>query len=191
MLNTKENNKHLHNNNNNHHISNKSKSNNEYPIIINLTKQGSNYVYVSDSLQESSKIKIPIDVPINNNQQTKKDKHYPKKLHQNNVISFPNHREIESETLDHEGEAEANIIKTQIDKIKNTPLLVPSCSQWFDLDCIHEIEMNSLPEFFCGKYPSKTPEVYKEYRNFIVGLYRENPHCYLSATGKIIIIILH
>ena len=62
------------------------------------------------------------------------------------------------------------------------PYVIPSCSQWFDFDLIHEIEYDSLPEFFCEKYPSKTPESYKEYRNFMVKLYRENPTGYLSAT---------
>lgn len=62
------------------------------------------------------------------------------------------------------------------------PYVIPSCSQWFEFDSIHEIEMESLPEFFCGKYPSKTPESYKEYRNFMIKLYRENPSGYLSAT---------
>jgi hypothetical protein len=62
------------------------------------------------------------------------------------------------------------------------PYVIPSCSQWFEFDKIHEIEQESLPEFFCGKYPSKTPESYKEYRNFMIKLYRENPSGYLSAT---------
>jgi hypothetical protein len=44
------------------------------------------------------------------------------------------------------------------------------------------LEKESLPEFFNGKYPSKTPLVYKEYRNFIYSLYRRNPSIYLSAT---------
>ncbi len=60
--------------------------------------------------------------------------------------------------------------------------VVPSVASWFSLEDIHEIEMRSLPEFFCGKYPSKTPEVYTQYRNFMVRLYREAPDCYLSAT---------
>ena len=62
------------------------------------------------------------------------------------------------------------------------PLVIPSCSAWFDVNAIHEIEMQELPEFFCGKYPSKTPQVYREYRNFMIKLYRENPVAYLSAT---------
>jgi len=45
--------------------------------------------------------------------------------------------------------------------------------------------MDSLPEFFSGKYPSKTPDIYKEYRNFMVLLYRQNTLGYLSATSKL------
>jgi len=50
---------------------------------------------------------------------------------------------------------------------------------WFDGENfenrIAPIEEDSLPEFFNGKYPSKTPTVYKEYRNFMIALYRMNP----------------
>ena len=38
--------------------------------------------------------------------------------------------------------------------------ILPSCTKWFGFSDIHELEMQSLPEFFCGKYPQKTPEVY-------------------------------
>ncbi len=69
-----------------------------------------------------------------------------------------------------------------LSEIRRYPLVLPSCASWFDLETIHEIEERALPEFFCGKYPSKTPQVYKEYRNFIVKLYRANPNSYLSAT---------
>eukprot|EP00350_Pseudokeronopsis_sp_OXSARD2_P002553 CAMPEP_0170567850 /NCGR_PEP_ID=MMETSP0211-20121228/80750_1 /TAXON_ID=311385 /ORGANISM="Pseudokeronopsis sp., Strain OXSARD2" /LENGTH=213 /DNA_ID=CAMNT_0010889433 /DNA_START=417 /DNA_END=1061 /DNA_ORIENTATION=- len=41
--------------------------------------------------------------------------------------------------------------------------------------------MQALPEFFCGKFPHKSPETYSSYRNFIIKLYRENPNSYLSA----------
>lgn len=60
--------------------------------------------------------------------------------------------------------------------------VLPSVASWFSLDDIHEIEMRALPEFFCEKYPSKTPDVYQQYRNFIIRLYREAPDSYLSAT---------
>jgi SWI/SNF related-matrix-associated actin-dependent regulator of chromatin subfamily C len=65
--------------------------------------------------------------------------------------------------------------------------MLPSVASWFDINQIHEIEKDALPEFFCARFPSKTPQVYKEYRNFIIKLYRENPFQYLSATSKIFI----
>ncbi|EAR84927.1 SWIRM domain protein (macronuclear) [Tetrahymena thermophila SB210] len=65
---------------------------------------------------------------------------------------------------------------------KKYQVVLPSCSHWFEMEKIHQIEKESLPEFFQGK-PSKTPEIYKRYRNFIVALYRENPRVYLTATA--------
>ena len=67
-------------------------------------------------------------------------------------------------------------------------VVVPSTAidVWFDPDTyqnkIHPIEEEALPEFFSGKYPSKTPQVYKEYRNFMIMLYRMSTTQYLSAT---------
>jgi hypothetical protein len=38
------------------------------------------------------------------------------------------------------------------------PLSVPSAAEaWFNLEDVHQIEIDSLPEFFSGRYPSKTP----------------------------------
>jgi hypothetical protein len=42
--------------------------------------------------------------------------------------------------------------------------------------------MQTLPEFFCGKFPHKNPATYFNYRNCIIKLYRERPSAYLSAT---------
>ena len=61
------------------------------------------------------------------------------------------------------------------------PVIIPSCSLWFDSNGIHEIERDSLPEFFVGK-TTKTPAQYKKWRNRIIELYRENPKVYLTAT---------
>lgn len=61
--------------------------------------------------------------------------------------------------------------------------MIPSCAHWFDLSEIHQIERDSLSEFFNGQKPSKTPEIYKKYRNFIIELYRQNPRCYLTQTA--------
>mmetsp|Transcript_29 Transcript_29/g.55 ORF Transcript_29/g.55 Transcript_29/m.55 type:complete len:249 (-) Transcript_29:57-803(-) len=70
----------------------------------------------------------------------------------------------------------------------NEAIVIPSATleAWFDPanfeNTIHSVEIDSLPEFFSGKYLSKTPQVYKEYRNFIFNLYRMDPSQYLSAT---------
>ena len=48
---------------------------------------------------------------------------------------------------------------------------------------IHDIEKQALSEFFTGKYPSKTPEVYKQYRDFMIHTYQQNPHQYLTQTA--------
>ena len=58
-------------------------------------------------------------------------------------------------------------------------------ADWFDMDTIADIERQSLPEFFRGVYPSKTPNSYKEYRDFMIKLYRMNPQTYITATSKL------
>lgn len=63
------------------------------------------------------------------------------------------------------------------------PGLIPNHARWFSFDKIHKIEKDGLSEFFRGNKPSKTPEVYIKYRNFMITLYRMNPKNYLSATS--------
>jgi hypothetical protein len=162
-------------------------NNDNLSITIKLARRGDEYHYISDNLKDSSKIKIPLDmsnssIKHNSHGGIKKERLVLGRSRQQNVTTvFP---EEPADYINEEEERESNLIKSQLEKIHATPILIPSCSQWFDLESIHEIEMNSLPEYFCGKYPSKTPEVYKEYRNFIISLYRENPLCYLSSIGK-------
>ncbi|KAI9240281.1 MAG: hypothetical protein BYD32DRAFT_408746 [Podila humilis] len=62
-------------------------------------------------------------------------------------------------------------------------VVVPSYAAWFSLTKIHEIEHKSLPEFFNLKNRSKTPTVYKDYRDFMVNTYRLNPTEYLTVTA--------
>ena len=63
-------------------------------------------------------------------------------------------------------------------------IVVPSATaEWYDPDEVAQIERDSLPEFFNGFYPSKTPQTYMEYRTFIVTLYRTQPDTYLTATA--------
>ncbi|EPX72638.1 SWI/SNF and RSC complex subunit Ssr1 [Schizosaccharomyces octosporus yFS286] len=60
---------------------------------------------------------------------------------------------------------------------------IPEWAQWFDFSNIHEIERNSNPEFFDSKNSSKTPQVYKEYRDFMICAFRLNPKVYLTFTA--------
>lgn len=62
-------------------------------------------------------------------------------------------------------------------------VIIPSYSRWFDRDSIHDIERKSLPEFFSGKTSSKTPVVYRQYRDFMIDAYRLNPTEYLTVTA--------
>ncbi|KAG0205502.1 hypothetical protein BGX28_002938 [Mortierella sp. GBA30] len=62
-------------------------------------------------------------------------------------------------------------------------VIIPSYAAWFSLSKIHEIEHKSLPEFFNLKNRSKTPTVYKDYRDFMINTYRLNPSEYLTVTA--------
>lgn len=46
-------------------------------------------------------------------------------------------------------------------------------SSWFSTESIHELERQALPEFFNSRCPSKTPDLYVQIRNIIVGKYLE------------------
>lgn len=54
---------------------------------------------------------------------------------------------------------------------------------WFSYDSIHDIERRGMPEFFDGRSPSKSPEAYMDYRNFMVQAYEQNPSQYLTQTA--------
>ena len=62
-------------------------------------------------------------------------------------------------------------------------VIIPSYSAWFDMTKIHNTEQKSLPEFFNSRNRSKTPQVYKDYRDFMVNTYRLNPSEYLTVTA--------
>lgn len=61
--------------------------------------------------------------------------------------------------------------------------MLPSCSAWFRINAINAIEKRMLPEFFNSKSVSKTPQVYMQYRNYMVNAYRQDPNVYLNATA--------
>ena len=62
-------------------------------------------------------------------------------------------------------------------------IILPSYSTWFDMHHIHAIEKKALPEFFNNRNRSKTPAVYKDYRDFMINTYRLNPIEYLTVTA--------
>ena len=62
-------------------------------------------------------------------------------------------------------------------------VVLPSYSTWFDMRLIHKEERKSLPEFFNSRNRSKTPAVYKDYRDFMINTYRLNPSEYLTVTA--------
>ena len=63
------------------------------------------------------------------------------------------------------------------------PVIIPSFATWFSLATIDPIERKALPEFFNAKNRSKTPSIYKDYRDFMVNTYRLNPSEYLTVTA--------
>ncbi|UZJ54368.1 hypothetical protein CBS101457_003688 [Exobasidium rhododendri] len=62
-------------------------------------------------------------------------------------------------------------------------VIIPSYSTWFTFAAINAVEKRSLPEFFNNRNRSKTPSIYKEYRNFMINTYRLNPSEYLTFTA--------
>lgn len=62
-------------------------------------------------------------------------------------------------------------------------VIIPSYSAWFDMSKIHPVERRSLPEFFNSRNRSKTPSIYKDYRDFMINTYRLRPSEYLTVTA--------
>jgi SWI/SNF related-matrix-associated actin-dependent regulator of chromatin subfamily C len=62
-------------------------------------------------------------------------------------------------------------------------IVLPSYSTWFDMNAIHDIERKAMAEFFNNRNRSKTPAVYKDYRDFMINTYRLNPAEYLTVTA--------
>lgn len=62
-------------------------------------------------------------------------------------------------------------------------VVIPSYASWFDMNKIADVEQRSLPEFFNNRNKSKTPVVYKDYRDFMINTYRLNPTEYLTVTA--------
>lgn len=79
---------------------------------------------------------------------------------------------------------EEEIIRKQNKRIRQThTIIIPSYASWFNMKKIHQIERESLPEFFNTNHPSKSPKIYANYRNFMINSYRLNPNEYLTLTS--------
>ena len=142
------------------------------PLLITIGKiQGENsleYYYISDSINTGGNNKIKIALNESSN-------HEPK--NEESTV-------IKKIIIDQAQDIQPKQNNLQINYMpKLEPVKIPEVSKWFNLDDIHDIEKASMPEFFNGKYPSKTPEIYKKYRNFIINLYRQSPNTYLTATA--------
>ena len=166
-------------------------------IHITLGKKGDDYYYISDTLMERSKIKIPItsinkkdtktilgaslETELKTEKITKNHNGINLSQNQTQENASASSRQNENIIKDHE---DIPVLTKIVENNLKQNIIIPSCSQWFKFDEIHEIEQKTLPEFFCGKFPGKTPEVYKDYRNYIINLYRENSNSYLTATSN-------
>ena len=62
-------------------------------------------------------------------------------------------------------------------------IILPSYSTWFDMHAVHSLEKKALAEFFNNRNRSKTPAIYKDYRDFMINTYRLNPVEYLTVTA--------
>lgn len=62
-------------------------------------------------------------------------------------------------------------------------IILPSYSTWFDMHTINALEKKAMAEFFNNRNRSKTPAVYKDYRDFMINTYRLNPSEYLTVTA--------
>ncbi|CAN1189265.1 SWI/SNF complex subunit SWI3A, partial [Linum perenne] len=58
----------------------------------------------------------------------------------------------------------------------------PAPLGWFRWNDIHETERASLREFYDGSSITRSPKIYKEYRDFMINRYREDPSRRLTFT---------
>jgi len=67
--------------------------------------------------------------------------------------------------------------------VQPTLVLPDHAARWFRLDSVHPREQLGLPEFFDSSSTLRTPEHYREYRNFMINAYQQNPQQYLAGTA--------
>ena len=91
----------------------------------------------------------------------------------------------EGATEDQSGQGKSSIESSARSQLvsQTHAIILPSYSTWFDMHTVHPIEKKALAEFFNGRNRSKTPAVYKDYRDFMINTYRLNPIEYLTVTA--------
>ncbi|KAG6815995.1 hypothetical protein H0H87_009601 [Tephrocybe sp. NHM501043] len=101
-------------------------------------------------------------------------------------VSMNEGDEEEDEEEDAAAEATRQRLEAQARKYlaaQTHEVIIPSYSAWFDMAQIHPVEQRALPEFFNSRNRSKTPAIYKDYRDFMVNTYRLRPTEYLTVTA--------
>jgi len=90
-----------------------------------------------------------------------------------------------NEAMDPEAQAKADLQSAARSHFvtQTYATIIPSYATWFDMRYIDYRERKALPEFFNGRNRSKTPAVYRDYRDFMINTYRLNPSEYLTVTA--------
>lgn len=93
--------------------------------------------------------------------------------------------EADGTTGDQETKSKENVESAAREQLisQTHAIVLPSYSTWFDMNSIHDIERKAMAEFFNNRNRSKTPAVYKDYRDFMINTYRLNPVEYLTVTA--------
>ena len=107
----------------------------------------------------------------------------PQKEEMNGQTSSQHGDENANESLEQTKESVERAARAHLISQGKQPIILPSYSSWFDMHQISHIEKNALPEFFNNRNRSKTPAVYKDYRDFMINTYRLNPIEYLTVTA--------
>ena len=107
----------------------------------------------------------------------------PKKEDMNGQASSHQLDETGNESLEQTKESVEHSARSHLISQGKQPIILPSYSTWFDMHQISHIEKKALPEFFNNRNRSKTPAVYKDYRDFMINTYRLNPQEYLTVTA--------
>ncbi|XP_019165864.1 PREDICTED: SWI/SNF complex subunit SWI3D isoform X1 [Ipomoea nil] len=76
------------------------------------------------------------------------------------------------EALEAKIEAEFEAIRSRDANVH----VVPSHAGWFSWTKVHSLEEQTMPSFFNGKSPNRTPEMYMEIRNLIMRKYHADPN---------------